>query len=86
MPSALPLPLLRPSARTLLRPLDLADATALFAAYGDDDVCTYWSRAAYASVDETARAVAWEIENGMSWAVVDAARGDACPLAGGGGA
>jgi [ribosomal protein S5]-alanine N-acetyltransferase len=70
------LPLLRPSPRTLLRPLALADAAPLFAAYGDDEVCTYWARPAYASVDETTDAVRWEIENGMSWAVVDAARGE----------
>ncbi len=71
-----PLPLLRASARTILRPLALADATALFAAYGDDEVCTYWARPAYASVDETKTAVAWEIEHGLSWAVLDAAQGE----------
>src|SRR5512140_2356019 len=78
------LPLLRASSATVLRPLALADATALFAAYGDDEVCTYWSRAAYASVDETAKAVAWEIENGMSWAVVDATQsgGESGPAVG----
>ncbi len=75
-------PLLRASARTLLRPLDVADAPALFAAYGDDEVCTYWARPAYASVAETTKAVAWEIENGISWAVVDATQGDASPAVG----
>ena len=66
----------------MLRPLALADAEPLFAAYGDDEVCTYWSRAAYASVAETTVAVLWEIENGMSWAVVDGAKGVDSPAVG----
>src|ERR1700733_5634665 len=60
----------------VLRPLALSDATALFAAYGDRQVCQYWSRDAYESVEETAEAVAWEIENGTSWAIVDRAGSD----------
>ncbi len=68
--------------RTILRPLQLSDAAALFAAYGDDEVCTYWSRPAYASVDATREAVAWEIENGMSWSILDGAKGDASDAVG----
>lgn len=59
--------------RARLRALALSDAAALFAAYGDREVCRYWSRDAYESVEETAEAVAWEIENGTSWAIVDRA-------------
>lgn len=76
------LPFLRPSARTVLRPLALSDAPALHAAYGDEEVCTYWSRRAYASLDETTGAVAWEIANGASWVILDALQGDASEAVG----
>lgn len=68
--------------RGLLRPLALEDAEALFEAYGDPEVCRYWSRPEYASVEETREALAWEIAHGQSWSMVDAKDGPGGPAMG----
>jgi RimJ/RimL family protein N-acetyltransferase len=45
-------------AGVVLRPLELSDAAALFAAHGDEQTHHYWSAPAHASVEETARYIA----------------------------
>ena len=61
--------------RALLRPLAPSDAGALHVAYADPEVCVYWSRPAYTRLEETQGALAWEIANGKSWVILDAAGG-----------
>jgi [ribosomal protein S5]-alanine N-acetyltransferase len=48
------IPILQASG-VVLRPLETADADALFAAHGDPETHKYWSGPAHRNVDETAR-------------------------------
>lgn len=54
-----------------LRPLELADAAALFPGFADPELMTYWSGPAHVSLDETQNDLAWWIyHNGdAAWAI-----------------
>jgi [ribosomal protein S5]-alanine N-acetyltransferase len=57
----------------VLRPLDIADAEALFVAHGDPQVHKYWSAPAHASADETRAYVAETLAmNAHVWAITEA--------------
>ncbi len=62
----------------VLRPLDVADAGALFSAHGDPDAHHFWSSPAHASVDETARYIeqTLTLPGASAWAITEAG-GDA---------
>ena len=57
---ALDVPVLE-SERLILRPLQIEDAEALFAALGDEASMTYWSRPALESLDEVRSYMRWNI-------------------------
>jgi len=56
-----------------LRPMDVADAEALFAAHGDEATHKYWSSAAHGSVAETATYLAdtLAISGARVWAITE---------------
>jgi RimJ/RimL family protein N-acetyltransferase len=58
----------------VLRPLDIADARALFAAHGDPGAHRFWSSPAHASVDETERYLAdtLAMTGAHAWAITEA--------------
>ena len=57
----------------VLRPLEVADAEALFAAHGDEATHKYWSSAAHKSVEETATYLAdtLAISGARVWAITE---------------
>jgi RimJ/RimL family protein N-acetyltransferase len=57
----------------VLRPLERADAAALFAAHGDRETHKYWSSPAHASVDETARDIeeTLAMKGASVWAITE---------------
>lgn len=57
----------------ILRPLEHADAEALFAAHGDAQTHTYWSSPAHKSVEETRAYIAdtIAIEGAHAWAITE---------------
>jgi [ribosomal protein S5]-alanine N-acetyltransferase len=57
----------------VLRPLEPADADALFAAHGDAETHTYWSSPAHKTVDETRAYIAdtIAIKGGHAWAITE---------------
>lgn len=57
----------------VLRPLETADAEALFAAHGDAQTHTYWSSPAHKSIDETRAYIAdtLAIEGAHAWAITE---------------
>jgi RimJ/RimL family protein N-acetyltransferase len=57
----------------VLRPLEVADAEALFAAHGDPETHHYWSSPAHRNVDETARYIAetLAIDGAHVWAITE---------------
>ncbi len=57
----------------VLRPLELADAEALFAAHGDAETHHFWSSPAHASVEETRAYIAetLAIEGAHVWAITE---------------
>jgi len=61
------------SAGVILRPLELADAEALFAAHGDAQTHTYWSSPAHKSVEQTRAYIAdtIAIEGAHAWAITE---------------
>lgn len=63
------------SARVTLRPLDLADAPALFAIFSDPEVMAYWSSRPHASVAQTEALIATLLDQSAAgaaqhWAIV----------------
>lgn len=61
------------AAGVFLRPLDVADAAALFEAHRDPETHRYWSSPAHQSVEETARYIKDTLEmNGATcWAITE---------------
>jgi len=57
----------------VLRPLEAADAEALFAAHGDATTHTYWSSPAHTSVEETRTYIAETIAipGALAWAITE---------------
>jgi RimJ/RimL family protein N-acetyltransferase len=57
----------------VLRPLEVADAQALFAAHGDAETHRYWSSPAHRSAEETARYIAetLAIKGARVWAITE---------------
>jgi len=55
----------------VLRPLEMSDAEALFAAHGDPQTHQYWSSAAHKSVAQTAAYIEDTIEAGHAWAITE---------------
>jgi [ribosomal protein S5]-alanine N-acetyltransferase len=57
----------------VLRPLETADAEALFAAHGDAETHKYWSSPAHRSVDETARYIedTLAMKGARVWAITE---------------
>src|SRR5690606_14254750 len=57
----------------ILRPLETADAEALYGAHGDPTTHTYWSSPAHKSVDETCQYIAdtLAIEGAHAWAITE---------------
>jgi RimJ/RimL family protein N-acetyltransferase len=57
----------------VLRPLEISDAGALFAAHGDPDMHRYWSSPAHASVEETEAYVADTLaaKGAHAWAITE---------------
>ena len=55
----------------VLRPLEVLDAEALFAAHSDPQSHQYWSSAAHKSVAQTAAYVEDTIEAGLAWAITE---------------
>lgn len=57
----------------LLRPLDIADAEALFAAHGDAEMHHFWSSPAHESVEETTRYIAETLamDGAYVWAITE---------------
>jgi [ribosomal protein S5]-alanine N-acetyltransferase len=57
----------------VLRPLETADAEALFAAHGDPETHKYWASPAHRSVEETARYIeeTLAIEDAHAWAITE---------------
>jgi len=57
----------------VLRPLDVADAEALFAAHGDTTTHQYWSGPAHKTVAETARYIeeTLAIDGARAWAITE---------------
>ncbi len=58
---------------TVLRPLDVADADALFAAHGDVQTHKYWSSPAHDSVAETAKYIqeTLDLPGAHVWAITE---------------
>jgi [ribosomal protein S5]-alanine N-acetyltransferase len=56
-----------------LRPLERADAAALFAAHGDPETHKYWSSPAHSTVDETARYIEETVamKGASVWAITE---------------
>jgi RimJ/RimL family protein N-acetyltransferase len=61
------------TAGVVLRPLEIADAQALFAAHGDAETHRYWSGPAHTSVGQTARYVAdtLALPGAQVWAITE---------------
>lgn len=61
------------AAGVLLRPLELADAAALFAAHGDPQAHHFWSGPAHATEEETARYIAETLQmpGALVWAITE---------------
>lgn len=61
------------AAGVVLRPLDVADAAALFAAHSDAATHQYWSSPAHTTVAETTRYIAetLAIEGARAWAITE---------------
>lgn len=59
----------------VLRPLERADAEALFAAHGDAETHRFWSGPAHRSVDETARYIeeTLALKGAHVWAITESA-------------
>ncbi len=57
----------------VLRPLEIADATALFSAHGDPVTHTYWSSPAHSSEEETARYIeqTLALPGAQAWAITE---------------
>jgi RimJ/RimL family protein N-acetyltransferase len=57
----------------VLRPLELADAEALFAAHSDDETHHYWSGPAHKSVDETRASIAdtLALKGAHAWVITE---------------
>jgi RimJ/RimL family protein N-acetyltransferase len=57
----------------VLRPLELADAAALYEAHSDEETHRFWSAPAHKSVDETARNIAetLAIKNARVWVITE---------------
>ena len=55
----------------VLRPLEVADAEALFVAHSDPRSHQYWSSAAHKSVAQTAAYIEDTIDAGHSWAITE---------------
>ncbi len=57
----------------VLRPLDVADAPALFAAHGDAETHRYWSSPAHESVAQTARYIeeTLAMKGAQAWAITE---------------
>ena len=55
----------------VLRPLEMSDAEALFAAHSDPRTHQYWSSAAHKSVAQTAAYIEDTIAAGHSWAITE---------------
>lgn len=57
----------------VLRPLETADAEALFAAHGDAQTHTYWSSPAHKSVEETRQYIAdtLAVAGAHAWAITE---------------
>ena len=55
----------------VLRPLELSDAEALFAAHSDPHTHQYWSSAAHKSVAQTAAYIEDTIAVGHAWAITE---------------
>lgn len=56
-----------------LRPLDVADAEALFAAHSDPETHRYWSSPAHQSIEQTARYIrdTIEMKGASCWAITE---------------
>jgi [ribosomal protein S5]-alanine N-acetyltransferase len=69
----MPQPPVLKAAGAHLRPLDVADAAALFAAHGDPETHKYWSSPAHGSVDETARYIedTLAMKGASVWAITE---------------
>ncbi len=69
----MPHPPLLSSPGVVLRPLQVGDAEALFAAHGDPETHRYWASPAHASVDETARYIeeTLTLEGAHVWAITE---------------
>lgn len=61
------------AAGIVLRPLETADAEALFAAHGDAQTHTYWSGPAHKTIDETRAYIAETIaiKGAHAWAITE---------------
>ncbi|MBS0386142.1 MAG: GNAT family N-acetyltransferase [Proteobacteria bacterium] len=55
----------------VLRPLEMSDAEALFAAHSDPHTHQYWSSAAHKSVAQTAAYIEDTIAAGHAWAITE---------------
>jgi [ribosomal protein S5]-alanine N-acetyltransferase len=57
----------------VLRPLEVADAPALFAAHGDDQTHKYWSSPAHRTVEETAAYIedTLAMKGAHAWAITE---------------
>ena len=55
----------------VLRPLEMSDAEALFAAHSDPNTHQYWSSAAHKSVAQTAAYIEDTIAVGHAWAITE---------------
>lgn len=57
----------------VLRPLEIADATALFSAHGDPVTHTYWSSPAHSSEEETAQYIeqTLALPGAHAWAITE---------------
>ena len=62
----------------VLRPLEIADAAALFAAHGDPETHKFWSSPAHDSVEQTARYIeeTLAMKGASAWAITESG-GDA---------
>lgn len=69
----MPTPPVLKAAGVHLRPLDVADAPALFAAHGDPETHKYWSSPAHGSVNETARYIedTLAMKGAIAWAITE---------------
>ena len=55
----------------ILRPLELGDAEALFAAHGDEQTHRFWSAPAHRNVAETRTYIEDTLKTGRAWAITE---------------